>query len=299
MLWLRIGTLMITPCEAKLVDYTTLIEPAELAPHLADPGWVVVDCRFDLGNPSAGSQQYAEGHIPGARYAHLDADLSGPVTARTGRHPLPDPETFARKLGSWGIEQASQLVAYDAASGALAARLWWMMRWVGHRKVAVLDGGLKAWVEAGQPVNNRVPVIRPATITPRVDPGAAVSVEEVMSGLADGTLLLVDARASDRFAGRNETIDPVAGHVPGARNHPFLRNVDAGQRFLTPAELRERWRTALAAAKGRDIVSMCGSGVTACHNLLALEVAGHSGARLYAGSWSEWIRDPARPVATR
>lgn len=281
------------------MDYTTLIEPAELAPHLADPGWVVVDCRFDLPNPSAGPQQYAEGHIPGARYANLDADLSGPVTALTGRHPLPDPETFARKLGSWGIEQPSQLVTYDAASGALAARLWWMLRWVGHRKVAVLNGGLKAWVEAGQPVNNRVPVIRPATFTHRVDRGAAVSVEEVMSGLADGTLLLVDARASDRFAGRNETIDPVAGHVPGARNHPFLSNVDAGQRFLTAAELRERWRTALAAAEGRDIVSMCGSGVTACHNLLALEVAGHSGARLYAGSWSEWIRDRARPVATR
>jgi len=278
------------------VGYTTLIEPAELAEHIADPGWVVVDCRFDLANPAAGSRQYAEGHIPGARYAHLDSDLSGPITARTGRHPLPDPERFARKLGAWGTGDSTQVVAYDDASGAVAARLWWMLRWVGHRRVAVLNGGLKAWVETGRSLSDRTPLIAPTSYVPRVDPDAAVSVEQVMNGLAAGTLVLVDARASDRFAGQNETIDLVAGHVPGARNHPFLSNVAGDRRFLGEGELRERWHTTLAGATGRDVVSMCGSGVTACHNLLALEVAGYRGARLYPGSWSEWIRDEKRKV---
>jgi thiosulfate/3-mercaptopyruvate sulfurtransferase len=278
------------------MEYTTLIEPSELAPHLADPGWVVVDCRFDLGDPAAGSGQYAEAHIPGARYAHLDADMSGPVTARTGRHPLPDPGVFARKVGAWGIAASSQVVAYDAANGAVAARLWWTLRWLGHRKVAVLNGGLRAWIEAGQPLSDRAPVITPVSFTPRVVPRAAIDVEELAGRLTAGSVLLIDARSGDRFAGKNETIDPVAGHVPGARNHPFLSNVDAGARFLAKAELRERWRTLLAEASGREVVCMCGSGVTACHNLLALEVAGLGGGRLYAGSWSEWIRDERRPV---
>ncbi len=278
------------------MDYTTLIEPAELAANLTDPAWVVVDCRFELSNPSAGSQQYAEGHIPGARYANLDADLSGPVTARTGRHPLPEPERFARTLGAWGIDNSSQVVAYDDASGALASRLWWMLRWVGHRKVAVLNGGLKAWVEAGHPLSIRIPVVIPTTFNPTVDSGAAVSVEDVIKGLDSGTLVLVDARARDRFAGQNETLDPVAGHVPGARNHPFASNLDAAGRFLTAAELREKWRAVLGETTGRAVVSMCGSGVTACHNLLALEASGHRDARLYPGSWSEWIRDPSREV---
>lgn len=281
------------------MDYTTLIEPAKLAPHLADPGWVVVDCRFELSNPSAGSRQYAEGHIPGARYAHLDTDLSGPVTARTGRHPLPAPERFARTLGAWGIDNSAQVVTYDDASGALAARLWWMLRWVGHRKVAVLNGGFKAWVDAGYPLSNRMPVVTPATFDPNVDNAAAVSVDDVIKGLATGTLVLVDARARDRFAGQNETLDAVAGHIPGARNHPFASNLDVAGRFLTVAELREKWRTVLGEGAGLEVVSMCGSGVTACHNLLALEASGHHGARLYPGSWSEWIRDPERPVATR
>jgi thiosulfate/3-mercaptopyruvate sulfurtransferase len=281
------------------MEYTTLIEPAELAPHLADPDWIVIDCRFELSDPAAGARQYAEGHVPGARYAHLEADLSGPVTPVTGRHPLPDPQEFVRRVGAWGIAGTSQVVAYDAADGAAAARLWWMLRWVGHRRVAVLNGGLKVWVGAGRPVSDRAPVVTPRIFTPRIAADAAVGVEELRARLAAGELLLVDARSSDRFAGRNETLDPVAGHVPGARNHPFLANVDSDSRFLTGPELRERWRPLLADAGGREIVCMCGSGVTACHNLLALEIAGHRGGRLYAGSWSEWIRDPSRPVATR
>jgi thiosulfate/3-mercaptopyruvate sulfurtransferase len=281
------------------VDYKTLIEPVELAKHIADPGWVVVDCRFELSNPTAGSRHYAEGHIPGARYANLDADLSGPVTASTGRHPLPAPERFARTLGAWGIDNSTQVVAYDDASGALAARLWWMLRWVGHRQVAVLNGGLKAWVDTGHPMSNRIPVVTPATFVPDVDSEATVTVDEVVNGLAAGTLMLVDARASDRFGGENEALDPVAGHVPGARNHPFASNLDVRGRFLPAAELRKKWHAVLGEQTAGEVASMCGSGVTACHNLLALEISGLRGARLYPGSWSEWIRDPERPVATR
>ncbi len=275
---------------------TTLIEPAELFPHLRDRECVVVDCRFDLADPAAGSRLYAAGHIPGARYAHLNEDLSGPVTAATGRHPLPDAVRFAQRLGTWGIGHSSQVVAYDEGSGATAARLWWMLRWVGHRGVAVMNGGLQAWLAAGYPVSDQTTVVTPSMFTPRVDPGALLDVAQVASGIASRTIVLVDARARDRFAGRNETIDAVAGHVPGARNHPFLTNVDSERRFLAPAELREQWRRTLADASGSEIVCMCGSGVTACHNLLALEIAGLSGACLYPGSWSEWIRDPARPV---
>lgn len=278
------------------MSYTTLIEPPDLLPHLSDGEWVVVDCRFDLADPAAGTRLYAAAHIPGARYAHLNEDLSGPLTPASGRHPLPDPERFAHRLGSWGIEHSSQVVAYDEASGAIAARLWWMLRWVGHRRVAVLNGGLRAWLTAGYPVSDQIPAVRPTAFAARVDPGAILDVDQVADGLAARTIVLVDARAADRFAGRNETLDAVAGHVPGARNHPFLTNLDAARRFLAPAELRSAWRPTLAGAPGERVVCMCGSGVTACHDLLALEIAGIPGARLYPGSWSEWIRDERRPV---
>ena len=279
------------------MSYTTLIEPAELLPHLPDPQWAVVDCRFDLSEPAAGMRRYAAGHIPGARYAHLDNDLSGPVTPASGRHPLPGPQRFAQRLGEWGIDNSSQVVAYDEANGAMAARLWWLLRWLGHTQVVVLNGGLRAWLAAGYPVNDRVASVRPAVFTPRVDRDAYLDVDAVASGLATRTIALVDARPADRFAGRNEIFDPVAGHIPGARNHAFARNVAADGRFLTAEQLREAWRPTLAGVPAERVVSMCGSGVTACHNLLALEAAGWSGGRLYPGSWSEWIRDPSRPVA--
>src|SRR5262245_4092646 len=280
------------------MSFTTIIEPPEVARHLADPGWVIVDCRFDLAKPEAGRQLYREGHIPGARYAHLNEDLSGPITARTGRHPLPSPDVFARRLAAWGIDGRTQVVAYDDASGAIAARLWWMLRWLGHEAAAVLDGGLKAWVAAGLPLDSQDPRITPTTFVahPRTD--QSVNVEELRAGLADRSAVLVDARSADRFAGQNETIDPVAGHIPGARNHPFMTNLDAERRFLPAHELRERWSKTLADGQAEQVVAMCGSGVTACHDLLALEVAGLAGARLYPGSWSEWIRDDTRPIAT-
>ena len=280
------------------MSFTTVIEPAEVARHLGDPRWVFVDCRFDLANPNAGYQQYRSGHIPGARYAHLNQDLSGPITPSTGRHPLPPLEEFARRLGAWGIDERSQVIAYDDAGGAIAARLWWMLHWVGHEAAAVLNGGLKAWLAAGLPleVDERRPT--PATFVARPRAEQAVTLDELVPALADRSVVLVDARSADRFAGQNETLDPVAGHIPGARNHPFMSNLDAERRFLPAHVLRERWSKTLADASADRVVTMCGSGVTACHDLLALQIAGFSGARLYPGSWSEWIRDARRPIAT-
>jgi thiosulfate/3-mercaptopyruvate sulfurtransferase len=277
---------------------TTLVEPAQLAPHLGNPRWVIVDCRFDLAKPDAGRALYRAGHIPGARYAHLNEDLSAPITPRTGRHPLPSPEDFARTLGAWGIDAHTQVVAYDDASGAIAARLWWMLRWVGHDAAAVLNGGLSAWLASGFALESAEPKVTPATFVPHVRADRAITVEALVPALASRSVALVDARAADRFAGQNETIDPVPGHVPGARSHPFMSNLDAQRRFLPPAVLRERWAKTLDGVSGDEVVAMCGSGVTACLDLLALELAGFSGARLYPGSWSEWIRDRSRPIAT-
>jgi thiosulfate/3-mercaptopyruvate sulfurtransferase len=282
--------------------YTTLIQASELAALLPDarkpdPDLVILDCRHDLARPDWGDTAYAQAHIPAAMQAHLDRDLSGPITATSGRHPLPDPHLLASKFGAWGIDSTVQVVAYDQGNGAFAARAWWLLRWLGHANVAVLDGGFAAWQEAGLPVSTERPGRAPRTFVPQPDSAATLSAADVQQGLARGEIVLVDARSADRFAGENETIDPVAGHVPGASNHPFARNVDARGRFLPAPALRELWERTLAGREPTAVVSMCGSGVTACHNLLALEIAGLPGARLYPGSWSEWIRDPARPVA--
>jgi thiosulfate/3-mercaptopyruvate sulfurtransferase len=277
-----------------------LITPAELAARIAatPTHLLIVDCRSDLADAGWGRRVHAEGHLPGAIHAHLDADLSGPVTATSGRHPLPAPAAFAATLARWGVTDATHVVAYDQGPGAWAARLWWMLRASGHERAQVLDGGLAAWRAAQLPLETgpvQVPAAAPGAARPFA---GAVTTDDVRNALRDGRIVLVDARAADRFAGRNETIDPVAGHVPGALNQPFTGNLDANGRFLPPEELRRRWLTVLGDRGASDAVMMCGSGVTACHNLLALEQAGLAGARLYAGSWSEWIRDPARGVAT-
>ncbi|HEU4626137.1 MAG TPA: sulfurtransferase [Steroidobacteraceae bacterium] len=284
------------------IMYTTLIQVAELAALLerepqADASVVVLDCRHELSQPEWSDRAYAAGHIPTAVQAHLDRDLSGPVTPTSGRHPLPDVTAFAETLGRWGIDNTVQVVAYDQGNGVYAARAWWLLRWVGHSAVAVLDGGFAAWQEAGLRVSHDAPARAPRRFVPHVAAGAALSTAEVEQALMRNEIALVDARGADRFRGENETIDPVAGHVPGATNRPFGKNVDGRGRFLPAAELRRQWTEALAGRDAREVVAMCGSGVSACHNLLALEIAGLSGARLYAGSWSEWIRDPRRPIA--
>ena len=286
--------------------YTTLIEPAQLAQHLANHAadWALLDCRFDLARPQWGEAAYAAGHVPSALYAHLDRDLSGPVSPESGRHPLPAPERLAETFGRWGIDAGVQVVAYDQGNGAYASRLWWLLRWAGHRDVAVLNGGFAAWQQAGLPIETAVTQRQPRVFNFRATENQLVTTAQLERAVRDGSLargggsVLVDARAADRFGGENETIDPIAGHIPGALNHPFSWNLDPAGRFLPDGVLRERWTATLggATAQAGQVIAMCGSGVTACHNLLALEVAGLPAGRLYAGSWSEWIRDPARPV---
>jgi thiosulfate/3-mercaptopyruvate sulfurtransferase len=279
--------------------FGSLVDQASVAAHLDDALWVLVDCRAVLGDPLEGPRRYAAGHLPGARYANLESDLSGPVSVGSGRHPLPDPEALAERFGRWGIGSDSQVVAYDDAGGAYAARLWWLARWLGHEQVAVLDGGLQAWVAAGHALVAGAPEVRSRHFVgaPRDDAWLDTGeVLEVVQGDAPG--LLIDARGAARFAGSEEPIDPVAGHIAGAVNLPFTGNLGADGRFLPSAELAARYRAALGKRAPEQVVAYCGSGVTACHALLAMEHAGLCGARLYAGSWSEWLRDPARPLRT-
>ena len=278
--------------------FTTLIDTAALASQLERTDVAIFDCRFELGNPAWGESEFALGHIPGAQYLHLDRDLSGPVTPQTGRHPLPDAHDFARRLATLGAGAGMRLFAYDQGNGAYAARFWWMARWIGVRNVAVLDGGLAAWRSAGLPLEAVAHAPRTRELPVNLATNAVVDSAALDELRQRPGTLLVDARGADRFAGRNETIDPVAGHVPGARNMPFAGNLGADGKFLAAETLRQRWSAVLGALPPSTLVAMCGSGVTACQNLLALEHAGLAGARLYAGSWSEWIRDPRRPVAT-
>jgi len=268
------------------MSFTTLITPAEAAPHRTDPDWLFVDCRFVLGQPGRGRTAYEESHIAGAVYADLDTDLSGPVVpGRTGRHPLPDEEVFEEVAGLLGIGPETQVVAYDERSGAMAAaRLWWLLRWAGHDEVAVLDGGLDGWRAVGLPLASGVEERPPTVFTGRYRESMTVNADAL-----DGKVL-VDCRTSDRYRGENETVDPVAGHIPGAVSLPFTDNVAPVGTFLPPEELQERF------AGVTEPVFYCGSGVTAAHNVLAYAHAGLGTAGLYPGSWSEWITDPDRPV---
>ena len=274
---------------------TTLIDAAALGHMLGRDDLLVVDCRFDLGDPQRGQREYALAHIPGAVYADLDRDLCDLWKADLGRHPLPDAEGFSEVLGRWGWTPRTQVVAYDAAGGAnAAARLWWMLRVIGHGNVAVLDGGLQAWNSVAWPLSSDT-VRRPCTaVEARFDPEEIVYTDTLQKIQQD--VLLLDARAAPRYRGEVEPIDPVAGHVPGARNRPFSENLGADGKFKAAALLREEFSKLIAPNYPRDVVHMCGSGVTACHNLLAMEHAGLAGSRLYAPSWSGWIADPTRPV---
>ncbi|GBG00980.1 sulfurtransferase [Azospira sp. I13] len=276
--------------------HTTLVEAATLASHLGDPAWVVVDCRHDLANPATGETAYAQGHIPGAVFLHLDRDLSGPKSGRNGRHPLPEVAALAATLGRVGLGPGIQVVAYDDCGGMMAGRLWWLLRWLGHEAVALLDGGLPAWTAAGGALTAELPAPAVRTFTP-APRGWVLSAVEVLDGLGQPGRIIVDARAPDRFRGENETVDPVGGHIPGARNRFFRDNLGSDGRFKPAEQLRQEWAETLAGFAPEAVVHQCGSGVSACHNLLAMEIAGLPGSRLYAGSWSEWCADPARPVA--
>jgi len=278
------------------LSYTTLVDVATLARHLGEADWLVVDVRHQLADTAYGERVYAEGHVPGAVFLHCDRDLSGPTTGSNGRHPLPAPDELAAHLGAIGVGAATQVVVYDDAQGMIAGRLWWLLRWLGHERVAVLDGGLQAWQAANQPLNSALPSPRPANFVARpID--AMVDAGYVQAFLQTSRMHLVDARSPDRFRGENETIDPVGGHIPGAVNRFFRDNLQADGRFKPAAELRSEWLQVLAGAAPERVVHQCGSGVSACHNMLAMEIAGLPGSRLYAGSWSEWCADHRRPVA--
>ena len=277
--------------------FDTLISVADLAARRGDANWVICDCRHDLADTAAGRRAYAESHIPGARFVHLDEDLSARKTGRNGRHPLPDPDKFARRLGELGIANEKQVVAYDASGGPYAARLWWMLHWLGHDAAAVLDGGWNAWVNAQHPVTDQISRIEAGRFIPRPRREAAVDVKAVAARVGKPGPMLLDARIPGRFRGENETLDPVAGHIPGAVNRPWQLNLETNGRFRTAAELRKEFSETLEGHAPGQVTHYCGSGVTACHNLLAMEVAGLTGSLLYPGSWSEWCSDPSRPVA--
>jgi thiosulfate/3-mercaptopyruvate sulfurtransferase len=277
---------------------TTLITADALKARLGDARLKIFDVRHDLFDPDAGTRAYGSGHIPGAQFANIDSDLSGLKTGSNGRHPLPARAALVERFRAWGIDHDSQLVAYDAQGGQFASRLWWLARWLGHGTVAVLDGGWPAWLAAGGPVDTAAPAPARGSFNEGPSLVALMTASDVLAALGDAGRLLVDARLPERYRGEQEPIDPVAGHIPGAVNRPWPQNLNAEQRFKSPEQLRAEFEALLAARAPSALAHQCGSGVTACHNVLAMEVAGLTGSALYAGSWSEWIADPTRPIRT-
>jgi thiosulfate/3-mercaptopyruvate sulfurtransferase len=277
--------------------YAGLISTGELAESLGDPDLVVFDCRHDLMNSDVGRRAYLATHIAGAQFMNCDDDLSGPKTGSNGRHPLPDPVQFATLLAERGVDNECQVVAYDDADGIFAARLWWLLRWLGHDDVALLDGGFPAWIDEGLPRASGLERRSPLHFGYWLRSGHAVNAAHVLEHLGDPDMLLLDSRPAERFRGENENLDPVAGRIPGSVNRFFGENVDDDGYFKPAEMLLQEYRQLLRERAPAQVVHTCGSGVTACHNLLAMEIAGLSGSRLYAGSWSEWCADRSRPTA--
>lgn len=278
--------------------YRTLITPRQLLKNVKDPDWAVFDCRFNLDDPGEGRRLYYKDHIPGSLYAHLDEDLSGEIIpGKTGRHPLPEVDEFARTMSAWGVDRQVQVVAYDARGGAIAARLWWMLKWLGHEKAAVLEGGYPAWQKAGYPMEEKISDREERKFTPQPRPQFMVDVDKVDMLRNDDGFVLLDARDEERYRGEEEPMDPVAGHIPGALSAPYAENLTSQGKFRTREELRQRYDRILEEKTPQHAVFYCGSGVTSAHNILAMIYAGYDMPRLYPGSWSEWITDPSRPVA--
>lgn len=280
------------------MPFNTIVSTEQLAQHLNDPDWIVFDCRFTLTNKEAGRQAYLTNHIPGARYAHLDDDLHSPATDKTGRHPLPDAQKLADKLSQWGVDGSKQVVVYDDSFGAMAVKMWWLLRWLGHDKVALLDGGLPKWNKEKRPLTPELPQVTPAKFVMQLHPEMIASVAEVENARQERCRMVIDARPEQRFTGEREPLDKVGGHIPGSINWVFDENLDLDGTYLPADELRESFKQLLKGVKPEQVIHTCGSGVTACHNMLAMQIAGLPGGKLYPGSWSEWIVDPERPVAT-
>lgn len=278
------------------MSFTTLIDASTLAAHVRDPEWLIVDVRHQLADTAYGTRVYAEGHIPGAVFLHCDHDLSGTMSGTNGRHPLPPVEALVARLSAIGISGETQVVVYDDTQGMIAGRLWWLLRWLGHDKVAVLDGGLHAWLAAGGILDSEVPAIKSAKfVASRRD--VLVDANYVQNFLDTSRIHLVDARSPDRYRGENEVMDPVGGRLPGAVNRFFRENLQSDGRYKPAAQLRAEWLAVLEGRLPQQVVHYCGSGVSACHNMLAMEVAGLAGSQLYGGSWSEWCTQPGRPIA--
>jgi len=275
--------------------FSSLVTTDILAEHLNDPGWILIDCRFDLQSPDWGWEDYQKNHIPGAVYARLDHSLSSPVTSSTGRHPLPIPAKLIKTFSTWGIDATKQVVVYDTVGGSFAARLWWLLRYYGHTRVAVLDGSFPKWITEHRPTRNGIENHAPAIFVGTPDPSMVADAEVVNSIRQNTAHRLIDARNQNRFLGINEPVDAVAGRIPGAVNRFHGLNLNDNGTFLSPEDLRIGFEGILGSVKPEHVIVYCGSGVTSCHHLLAMEYIGMKGARLYPGSWSEWIRDPDRP----
>ena len=280
------------------MSYQTIVSADVLSQNLDNPQWVILDCRDSLMDKDFGYRSYLEGHIPGASFCYLYDDFSSPKTSSTGRHPLPDMQLLSKKLGDWGIDKNTQVVVYDDMSGAFAGRMWWQIRNLGHQNVAVLDGGLKYWLAQNQAITAEIIKPESTSFDGAFSNDQFVTVDEVVTNLNEKNFSLVDARAAPRYLGEKEPFDPVAGHVPNAINRDFSNNLDEQGLFLSPTELKQQFQPLIDQAPNQQVVHMCGSGVTACHNMLAMEIAGLSGSKLYLGSWSERVADSSRPVAT-
>ena len=280
------------------MSHTTLVSTEQVAVHLSDPAWVTVDCRYDLANDAWGEKEYRAAHIPGAVYAGLGHDLSGPKDGRNGRHPLPGHDAMSATFGRMGITSGIQVVAYDQGNGMYASRLWWMLQYMEHDAVAVLDGGFAKWTREGRPTREGTETRSAAPFSGKPRATMRLTANQVWAKLGDPSQTLIDARGPSRFEGKEETLDKVGGHIPGARNHFYQWNLTSDGTFLPPEALREKYAALLGTTPADEVALYCGSGVTACHNLLAMQLAGFTGMKLFPGSWSEWSADTDRPIET-
>ena len=279
------------------MSYKTIISAKDLIKNLGNDNFIIFDCRCDISDSSYGIDAYNEGHIENSIFVDIDHDLASEKTADSGRHPLPDPKLFSEKLSQWGMTNNKQAVIYDDAGGAFAGRMWWILKWLGHSDVAVLDGALGAWMSSGGKLTSKVTIFERAVFEPNLNDSMHVSIKDVEDAQYKMNKLIIDARSKERYLGIKDPVDPIAGHIPGAISHPLGKNLDKNGHFKSPEELRHNFIKLIGDTASSDIISMCGSGITACHNILALEISGIKNVSLFVGSWSEWITDKSRPIA--
>ena len=279
------------------MSYKTIISADDLMKNLNNKDFIIFDCRCDISDSSYGINAYNEGHIENAIFVDIDHDLASEKTASSGRHPLPDPQLLSEKLSQWGMANNKQAIIYDDAGGAFAGRMWWILKWLGHNNVAVLDGALGAWMSNGGKLSTNPTIFERDIFHPSIKDEMHVSIKDVEDAQYKMSKLILDARSKERYLGIKDEVDPIAGHIPGAVSHPLGKNLDKNGHFRSPEELRLNFNKLVGDTAGPDIISMCGSGITACHNILALEISGIKGVPLYVGSWSEWITDKSRPIA--